>query len=484
MNKVKKEYDVVIVGSGIAGLYGALNLDSSLRVLLLCKRELILSNSALAQGGVAAVIDTEHDSVASHFNDTLIAGGFKNNKNSVDILVHQGPEEVRKLIEYGVDFDHKNGAIHFTLEGGHSKPRILHHKDFTGRAIVETLIETVRLKPNIDVQENSIVCDIKKHKNFSFNILTNGVHQTVNAHYCLLATGGIGRVYEYTTNSKIATGDGIMLAYRLGAKIRNLHLVQFHPTGFANKLTRETFLISESVRGEGAYLLNCKKERFMHKYDDRLELAPRDVVSQAIMDEEKATGSDEFYLDITHKDADAVKNRFPMIYENVLKQGIDMTKDSIPIYPCQHYLMGGIDITTNGKTSIDGLYAAGECSHSGVHGNNRLASNSLLEALVFSHRAADEINRLIKETTDSMETAEFPENAYTLPLPSGIRTKTREIMQKAYFVVPNQQEIVKGYEEIAQLKKMLEENPYQVDRNYIEAYSLVTVAYIILKELL
>ncbi len=306
----------------------------------------------------------------------------------------------------------------------------------------------------------------------------------VSSYYCLLATGGIGRVYEYTTNSKIATGDGIALAYRLGAKIRNLHLVQFHPTGFANKLTRETFLISESVRGEGAYLLNCHRERFMQKYDERLELAPRDVVSHAIMEEEKATGSSEFYLDITHKDPEAVKNRFPMIYENVLKQGVDMTKEPIPVYPCQHYLMGGIDVSTEGKTSIDGLYAAGECSHTGVHGNNRLASNSLLEALVFSHRAADEINRLMKSTGGPIKSAVFPEDENTLPLPSGIRTETRAIMQRAYFVVPNQQEIVKGYERIAELKKMLEQTPYRVDRNYVEALSLVTVAYIILKELL
>ena len=481
---MKKDYDVVIVGSGVAGLYGALNLDPALRVLLLCKRSLVLSNSALAQGGVAAVIDTQHDSVDSHFNDTLIAGGFKNNKDSVDILVNQGPQEVRKLIEYGVDFDKVDGAIHFTLEGGHSKPRILHHKDFTGRAIVETLIETVKSRPNIDVAENSIVCGIKKGTNFSFDIYINGEHQVVSSYYCLLATGGIGRVYEYTTNSKIATGDGIALAYRLGAKIRNLHLVQFHPTGFANKLTRETFLISESVRGEGAYLLNCHRERFMQKYDERLELAPRDVVSHAIMEEEKATGSSEFYLDITHKDPEAVKNRFPMIYENVLKQGVDMTKEPIPVYPCQHYLMGGIDVSTEGKTSIDGLYAAGECSHTGVHGNNRLASNSLLEALVFSHRAADEINRLMKSTGGPIKSAVFPEDENTLPLPSGIRTETRAIMQRAYFVVPNQQEIVKGYERIAELKKMLEQTPYRVDRNYVEALSLVTVAYIILKELL
>ncbi|WP_203226447.1 L-aspartate oxidase [Massiliimalia timonensis] len=482
---MKKEYDVVIVGAGIAGLYGALNLSPGLRVLLVCKEELILSNSALAQGGIAAVIDTENDSADAHFNDTLIAGGFKNNPNAVRILVDQGPKEVRALIEqYGAEFDHENGSLHFTLEGGHSKPRIVHYKDYTGRAVSETLIEAVKKRKNVELLEHAVVCGMAKGKGFSFDILSGDEHFLVSSHYCILATGGIGRVYEYTTNSKIATGDGIALAYQLGAKIKNLHLVQFHPTGFANHLTRETFLISESVRGEGAYLLNCRRERFMHKYDERLELAPRDVVSHAIMEEQKATGSKEFYLDITHKPANFVRERFPMIYSRVLEQGFDMTKEPIPIYPCQHYLMGGIDVDLNGKSSVDRLYAAGECSHTGVHGNNRLASNSLLEALVFSHRAADEINRLAQEEQISPVPAEFPEIQNALPLPAGIRTETRAIMQRAYFITPNQQEIVNGYERVCALKKQLETTPYRIDRDYVEAKSLVTVAYIILKELL
>jgi L-aspartate oxidase len=484
VKSLKQNYDVVVVGCGVAGLYGALNLRQDLHVLMICKRELTLSNSALAQGGVAAVLDTEHDSINSHFNDTLIAGGFKNNTDSVDILVNQGPQEVQKLMEYGVDFDRIDGKLHFTLEGGHSRPRIVHHKDATGKEIVDKLIMAAKSRPNITILENSIVCNIKKEDHFSLDILSNDEHHIVNTPFCLLATGGIGRVYEYTTNSKIATGDGIVLAYRLGAKIKNLHLIQFHPTGFANKLTRETFLISESVRGEGAYLLNTNGERFMDRYDERLELAPRDVVSHAIMEEEKKTGSSNFYLDITHKDPQAVKQRFPMIYQNVLAQGIDMTKEPIPVYPCQHYLMGGIDVNTNGKTSIDQLYAAGECSHTGVHGNNRLASNSLLEALVFSHRAAEEINSLITHPGQEYQPLLFPEDQYETPIPSGIRTETRAIMQKAYFVVPDKEEIVKGYERIVELKKMLETGHYKVDMDYVEARSLVTIAYIILKEML
>ncbi len=297
---MNKNYDVIVVGSGVAGLYCALNLKPDAKILLLCKRQLTLSNSSLAQGGVAAVLDETHDSIASHQNDTLIAGGFKNNPDSLKLLVTKGPEEVRKLMEYNVDFDRdESGNIHLTLEGGHSKPRILHHKDCTGREIVEKLIEAVKKLPNVTIMENTMVCDLKKTSHgFSIDALhvPENRREEYSAHFCLLATGGIGRVYKYTTNSKIATGDGITLAYRMGAKIKNLHLVQFHPTAFNQANTRECFLISESVRGEGAYLLNCNKERFMDRYDERLELAPRDVVSHAIIEEEKRVGSDKFYF--------------------------------------------------------------------------------------------------------------------------------------------------------------------------------------------
>lgn len=483
----QNNYDVIIVGGGIAGMYGALNLDRNLRVLLLCKRELTLSNSSLAQGGIAAVFDKAHDSIQKHINDTLVAGGFRNDRKAVEILTNEGPQDVRRLIELGVRFDrNEDGSPNLTLEGGHTRPRILHYKDCTGRAIVDALIANIRKLPNITLLENRTVCDLQKTGNtFHLDVLDpNGHHETYHSHFVELATGGIGRVYEYTTNSAIATGDGITLAWRLGARVKRLHFIQFHPTGFANKHTRETFLISESVRGEGAYLLNCNYERFMQDYDERLELAPRDVVSRSIMEEAKRTNSDHFYLDITHKDPDFIRNRFPLIYNNLLEQGYDMTRDKIPVFPCQHYLMGGIDVDINSKTSIDGLYACGECSHTGVHGANRLASNSLLEAVVFSRRCATEINSLVRACGNTFEEYTFHNDYDADPIPHGIRTEVRAILQRSYFVTPDLAEATKGFARVQELRDQLEQNRYLVNRDYVEARSLVTIAHIILGEVL
>lgn len=479
-------YDVIIAGSGVAGLYAALNLDSHLKILLLSKKELTLCNSALAQGGVAAVFDEAHDNIQLHINDSLVAGGFKNNPNTLRILVSEGPSDVRRLIDYGVDFDKKaDGSIHLTLEGGHSRHRILHHKDATGNEIVTKLLEAVKALPNVDVLENTILCDLKKNAHgFSADVIHEGIHTYYNSHFTILATGGIGRVYEYTTNSAIATGDGIAFAYQMGADIKNLSLVQFHPTAFANAHTRECFLISEAVRGEGAYLLNCNGERFMHRYDDRLELAPRDVVSHSIILESRRTGSDNFYLDITHKDADFLRNRFPMIYRTLLTQGYDLTKDKVPIFPCQHYLMGGINVDENAQTSVNGLYAAGECSHTGVHGNNRLASNSLLEALVFSRQAALSINTRMQQPLPAIVPYSFPSHYDGEPIPAGIRTGVRHIMQHAYFVIPDKHAALIGFERIVDLKRLLESGHFAITPDYIEARSLVTIAYLILKEVI
>jgi len=481
-----KNYDVVIVGSGIAGIYSAINLSSKLKILLLTKKELTLCNSALAQGGIAGVYKSLDDSTEIHKNDTFIAGGNENNPETLDILVNEAKIDIDKIIKLGVTFDKMpNGDYHRTLEGGHTRHRIFHYADATGFEILTTLIGIVKKLPNVDILENSLLCDLKKTKTgFSFDVLQKGQHLYYNSHFCILATGGIGRVYKFTTNSAIATGDGVTFAHNLGVNIKNLNYIQFHPTAFNNKETRECFLISEAVRGEGAYLRNCDGERFMQNYDERLELAPRDVVSHSIVYETKKTGSDKFYLDITHKDADFLKKRFPMIYRNLSEQGFDLTKDQIPIYPCQHYLMGGIEVDKNSKTSIEGLYACGECSCTGVHGNNRLASNSLLEALVFSRRAAGVINDSINQTAKAYANYPFAVNETAPHIPKGIRTEIRTIMQEAYFVVPDKDGLASGFKRIKEIKEMLENGHWFVDNDFIIAKSLATVAYLVLKEVI
>ncbi len=482
-----RRFDVMIVGTGISGIYAALNLDRSMKILMLSKRELTLCNSALAQGGVAAVMDKENDNYELHIKDTLIAGHYENNLDNVRILVEQGPTDVQKLQDkYGVEFDMKeDGSISLTREGGHSRRRIAHHKDSTGFEIETSLIEQVQRLENVTVVNNSVLCRLEREDNTFFaDILCKDEHEYYCADAVILATGGIGRVYDYTTNSAIATGDGIQLAYNLGAQIKNLSYVQFHPTAFADKENRECFLVSEAVRGEGAYLLNCHKERFMHKYEpERKELAPRDVVSKCMMEEQKLTGSDEFWLDISHKEPEFVKGHFPMIYNKVLEKGYDMTKGPIPIYPCQHYLMGGINVDGKGATNIKGLYAAGECSHTGVHGRNRLASNSLLEALVFSRLIAEDIN--LNRRSCNAEYVEYPMSSPEgEPLPKGIKTEVRHIMQKAYFIYPDYKEAEKGLARITELKSMLENGNYAITAPFVETKSLVTVAYIILTEVM
>ena len=480
---MKKQYDVIIAGAGVAGLYAALNLPGSLRVLMVCKRELTLSNSALAQGGVAAVVDTTHDNYKLHIADTLIAGGYKNNLAALEVLVKEGPGDVLHLLSLGVDFDEdSSGNIQMTLEGGHSRRRILHHKDNTGWEIVSKLIERVKALPNVDIHENAQLCSLQKAADGFWGFLfEKGEMAPVFAPYVILATGGIGRVYQYTTNSAIATGDGITFASDMGARIKNLSLVQFHPTVFATAPGGERFLISEAVRGEGAVLLNCDGERFMHRYDEREELAPRDVVSGAIMQEARRTGSDRFYLNISFKDTAYLKNRFPNIYARCLQEGVDITRDKIPIFPCQHYLMGGIDVDLHSKTTIDGLYACGECSHTGVHGLNRLASNSLLEALVFSRRAAADIARQAKPGYQPVSEPS-PIRTEGIPIPSGLRTQIRDIMQSSHFVVPNPAAAREGLGRVERIRGMLSSGSFAVTPEYVEVKSLATVASIILRE--
>ena len=487
---MQKHYDVVIVGTGVAGMYCALQFPENIKVLLVAKKDFSLSNSSLAQGGIAAVLNPEHDDFKLHIADTLIAGKYKNKLSAIEVLVTQGPKDVLALRDLGVDFDSdKDGKLLMTLEAGHSRNRIVHHKDYTGSEITSKLIEKVKSHNNIDMISNTTVFNLEKTENgFYVNMIIDNEIKTVYTNYCVLATGGIGRVYEYTTNSAIATGDGITLAYELGANIKGLSCVQFHPTAFASQSDRERFLISEAVRGEGAILVNDNGEEFAYKYDERGHLAPRDVVSDAIMKEINSTGNNKFYLDIRHKDADFVKDRFPMIYKKCLEEGIDITKDKIPVFPCQHYLMGGIEVDLKAKTTIDRLYAVGECANTGVHGANRLASNSLLEALVFSRIASEDIMNRIKsnkELKDKSNDINFKIYKNTeKSMPSGKRTQVREIMQNTHFVVSNKEKLPLQLDKAESILNDLKSKDYKITTDYVEAKSLATICCIMLKELM
>ena len=484
LSELKKQYSVVIVGSGLAGLYGALNFPEDIDILMLSKKERHQSNSSLAQGGVACVLDLENDSYDLHIEDTLIAGGRVNDIEAVTQLVEEGPGDVLRTIDYGVEYDRdENGELIKTLEGGHCRRRILHHKDTSGKEMVDKLVLAVEKLPNVTLSDETMVTSMSRIKNgFKIEIMRDNEYKTIYADFVLLASGGIGRVYKYTTNPSVATGDGIRLAYEMGASIKNLSYVQFHPTAF-NGANREQFLISEAVRGEGAYLLNCNKERFMDRYDSRLELAPRDVVSRSVIMESRRLGSNNFYLDIRYKGEEYLKKRFPGIYAGCLSQGVDISKDLIPVFPCQHYLMGGIEVDLNARTTLPRLYAAGECACTGVHGKNRLASNSLLEALVFGRKAAEDITRCIRAGFYKLTVPEEKEPDRTgAPLPKGTRTEIRDIMQKAYFVIPDEGAIPQGKKRIENILNRLKNGKFAVTTDYCEALSLATIAYIILQE--
>ena len=484
LSELKKQYSVVIVGSGLAGLYGALNFPEDIDILMLSKKERHQSNSSLAQGGVACVLDLENDSYDLHIEDTLIAGSRVNDVDAVTQLVEEGPGDVLRTIDYGVEYDRdENGELIKTLEGGHCRRRILHHKDTSGKEMVDKLLLAVEKLPNVTLSDETMVTSMSRIKNgFKIEIMRDNEYKTVYADFVLLASGGIGRVYKYTTNPSVATGDGIRLAYEMGASIKNLSYVQFHPTAF-NGANREQFLISEAVRGEGAYLLNCNKERFMDRYDSRLELAPRDVVSRSVIMESRRLGSNNFYLDIRYKGEEYLKKRFPGIYAGCLSQGVDISKDLIPVFPCQHYLMGGIEVDLNARTTLPRLYAAGECACTGVHGKNRLASNSLLEALVFGRKAAEDITRCIRAGFYKLTVPEEKESDRTgAPLPKGTRTEIRDIMQKAYFVIPDEGAIPQGKKRIENILNRLKNGKFAVTADYCEALSLATIAYIILQE--
>ena len=393
----ERKVDVVIVGTGVSGLFHALNLPEDKRILMLTKADLESSDSFLAQGGICVMRDeTDYD---SYFEDTMKAGHYENRKESVDIMIRSSREIIDDLVSYGVDFEKKNGEFCYTREGAHSKPRILFHEDITGKEITSKLLAQVKKRANVEILEYTTMTDIIEEAGKCCGIYAaeqDGDQLKIEADYTIFASGGIGGLYEHSTNFPHLTGDALEVAKKHDIRLEHLDYVQIHPTTLYSEKPGRRFLISESVRGEGAVLYNKDKERFVN------ELLPRDVVTKAIREQMAKDGTKYVWLSMEHISNEMILKHFPNIYEHCLEEGYDVTKECIPVVPAQHYFMGGIWVDRNSHTSMAHLFAVGETSCNGVHGANRLASNSLLESLVFAKRAAncitEEYARMEKET--------------------------------------------------------------------------------------
>jgi L-aspartate oxidase len=444
--------DVIVIGAGIAGLFTAIKAsDNHKKVLMITKKSLLDSNTRYAQGGIAAVISDE-DSPEYHIQDTLIAGAGLCSNHAVDVLVHEGPDGVKELIRMGTQFDLEDGELALTKEGAHSQRRILHaHGDATGAEIVRALSERTKQDPNIEVWNDHFVIDLITQDGECYGALVqkpDGQKVFVQGNATILCSGGAGQLFRYTTNPDIATGDGIAIAYRAGAEIQDVEFIQFHPTALVYP-GAPRFLISEAVRGEGAFLRNIKGERFMEKYHPQLELAPRDVVARAIVSEIENTKSTFVYIDITHETEELIKHRFPTIYEYCLNYGLDMTSDWIPVAPAAHYMMGGVKTDLYGETAVKRLFACGEVSSTGVHGANRLASNSLSEAIVFGRRIIERIMDLSPITGKpnlqmEAQRMDAPKQAIVEK-----RLKLQKIMLRYVGLVRSGAGLQKGYDELA-----------------------------------
>lgn len=399
---MEKQIDVIIVGTGAAGLFSALSLPKDCNILMITKDKVENSDSYLAQGGISMLKDQED--YDSYFEDTMKAGQYKNNKESVRIMIESSQEIIGDLIEYGVDFQkNPDGSFAYTREGAHSTFRILYHQDITGKEITTKLIEQVKKRKNVRIQTYTTMIDLIIDEDCCKGIVVerkDGKREIIRSKTVILATGGIGGLFQNSTNFPHITGDSFAIAIKHGIVIEHMDYIQIHPTTLYSRKGGRRFLISESVRGEGAVLLNEKHQRFVN------ELLPRDVVTQAIRKEMERTKMDHVYLSLTHMGKEEIMNRFPNIYGRCLEEGYDLSKEPVPVVPAQHYIMGGIKVGVNGETSMCHLYAVGETACNGVHGANRLASNSLLESLVFAKRAA----RLIGETIDGITITELKES--------------------------------------------------------------------------
>jgi L-aspartate oxidase len=498
---MKATADVLVVGSGAAGLTAALNLAEDRKVAVIAKGALGEGATGWAQGGIAAVLE-EGDSFESHINDTMIAGAGLNDRKVVEHVVESAPRAIARLIELGVPFATEGGGLHLTREGGHSFRRIVHVAEATGAAVQQAL-ETAALRhPNITLIPDMVAVDLitgRHATNFSTSGAVHGLYaynrakkrvEALTARATVLATGGAGRAYLFSTAPRGATGDGIAMAWRAGCRISNMEFMQFHPTCLYN-LQVKNFLITEAVRGEGGQLkIPGTGERFMPRFDERAELAPRDIVARAIDHEIKRLGLDYVHLDISHRDPDFVREHFPNIYEKLIGLGIDITKEPIPVVPAQHYTCGGVVVDLHGCTDAPGLYAAGEVTQSGLHGANRLASNSLLECLVFGESAAHHILGNWDELTDVPEVRGWDESRVTDSDEEVVITQTwgeiRRFMWNYVGIVRTTKRLERAKHRIDLLRQEVADyyRHFRVTPDLIELRNLVEVADLIIRSAL
>lgn len=485
----------LIIGSGVAGLTFAIKIANHFpekKVTIITKSNETESNTKYAQGGIAVVLNQIEDNFQKHIDDTLICGDGLCKKEVVEMVVKKGPKCVHELIDWGTKFDkNKTGNFDLGKEGGHSNHRVIHHKDQTGFEIERAILAKAHLQKNISILDYHFGLELIVENNHCYGatVLDEKNNEIIifKSDYTLLATGGIGQIYDHTTNPKIATGDGIAMAMRANAIVRDMEFIQFHPTALYNSKLQPTFLISEAVRGYGGILRNKNGKRFMFDYDVRGELASRDIVSQSIENELKNSGDDCVFLDCTHLDMKEFKKHFPMIYKRCKDVDIDVKKNWIPVSPAQHYLCGGIAVDTNGKTSIENLFACGECSYTGLHGANRLASNSLLEALVY----ADNIYKYLKtntENTTAIHNFVFKEKTklydeIALNHIDEIKQELQILMQKNAGIVRRDDDLNATYAVLNIVQEILVkiENTHQISKEFQELKNMIEVSLVIIK---
>ena len=518
-SKIEKtlDYDVVIVGAGLAGLYTALNIDERLSCVILAKESIEISSSWLAQGGIAAAISSD-DTPEFHLEDTAVAGAGLCNMDAVKVLVSEGPSDIERLMSLSVPFDlDEYGELQITREGGHHRNRVVHAGgDATGRETVKTLSHIVAQRKNITFSGHTCLFDvltapssvigadggisadggcstdggINTDGSCSADVVTGAVVRCddkgfvlIRTNNVIIATGGVGQIYKSSTNPSVATGDGPAAAMRAGAKLTNIEFIQFHPTGLWNATSNGAeFLISEAVRGEGGLLVNGDGERFMLGEHELAELAPRDIVARGVIKELQRSGEDHAYIDITSKSEEFLKHRFPTIYNECLRHGINIAHDRIPVCPVQHYMMGGIETNLYGQTNIKGLYACGEAANTGVHGANRLASNSMLECIVFGRRAAQYINSSYKGNTTGTGTQveAIPSRPFSQLDYADLRETVQQLMSDHCHVVRKTAGLKTALEQISGILTQLE-SVYDDKDEYLETLNIATVARAILE---